>query len=210
MKEKCTFAHSVEELVPISCMYGSRCYNQFCNRFHPGTQQTKEQYMAANNMTFNPPAPQPHPQTIPSFVVRLEEEEDEDEKESPSMKISDLPERTVYISIPQNSPHAQGVFENAEKMNMEMLSELWQEEQHFQKMKEEREKMEMIQTEMEMEEVMCHIEFEQNVKTFNLMKDLTESFDFIAMMDVNEKENDAEDQILIDMEEFENEVYRLF
>jgi hypothetical protein len=50
--ETCTFAHSVEQLVPLLCAWDQKCRNDHCTRFHPNRGQTKEEYMSLNNMVF--------------------------------------------------------------------------------------------------------------------------------------------------------------
>lgn len=48
---KCLFAHSIEELHPIVCMFDKKCNKKDCTRFHPSFQ-TKEQYCEINKFIF--------------------------------------------------------------------------------------------------------------------------------------------------------------
>lgn len=58
MRSECTFAHSLEELNPIPCVYNERCVNERCNRFHPAKGETVQQYANKNNFVFPSPVEQ--------------------------------------------------------------------------------------------------------------------------------------------------------
>ena len=67
LMQTCTFAHSLNELVPLICFYDWRCRNERCTRFHPSKGETMEQYAYANGIRFperyvdqQPPAVVPH------------------------------------------------------------------------------------------------------------------------------------------------------
>ena len=48
---KCNFAHSIDELNPMVCMFDRKCKKDDCLRFHPSFQ-TKEQYCETNGFVF--------------------------------------------------------------------------------------------------------------------------------------------------------------
>lgn len=48
-RNKCTFAHTVEQLRPITCKFNNRCVNKKCTFIH--TKETKEDYFKRLNLT---------------------------------------------------------------------------------------------------------------------------------------------------------------
>jgi hypothetical protein len=91
MRSECTFAHSIEELNPIPCVYNDRCVNERCTRFHPAKGETIQQYADKNAFVFQSneekeiPAEQrfiirfdPEDQDDVEIVYVYEDEEDED------------------------------------------------------------------------------------------------------------------------------------
>lgn len=71
----CTFAHSIEELNPIPCVYNERCVNERCNRFHPSKGETVQQYANKNNFVFPSPPSEQKIEEEKRIIIHFEPEE---------------------------------------------------------------------------------------------------------------------------------------
>ena len=122
--EGCTFAHSIDELVPIRCKWDRRCSNPECTFFHPSLKETKEEYMKRNGMIIEIPKPK-------TFIIRRskDDEESDDDASPPSISLSDLAGFQTNWYVPLNPIHPPEVFEEAERMNKLLLEQLRQEEE---------------------------------------------------------------------------------
>lgn len=203
MKEqnKCTFAHNIEEFVPMLCGWDSRCRNPNCTRFHPGRGETKQEYLSRNKIVFNPPTPpkkeekkeEKKQEEIPKFIVRLDEDEEEDD-EPVVMRLSELSPGPFRYEQTVHTEQTVQTLKEAMLMNEKMLEELYLEENPE------------IREALEIEEVIHEIEFERFTKMNELLEEAMNDLDFMSMMSENERENDAQEDIYFDMSQFEDEL----